>query len=240
MTNEMMDLEELARYLRRDAREVHRLAKRGHLPGQKVAGKWRFARAEINHWLEMQMSGLTDEQLTDLEVGHAGEEHEPLLADLLSTDCMAVPLASSSRISILKELIRLAEQSWQVYDPTALFEAVQKREEMATTALEEGVAIPHPRRPQSSILGDSVVAYGRTAHPIPFGAPDGILTDIFFLVCCRDERTHLRILARLSRLFRQPDFLNNLRQAESVQESWHLIHDAEATCVSRSTPDELA
>lgn len=233
MTNEMMDLEELARYLRRDAREVHKLAKRGHLPGQKVAGKWRFARAEINHWLETQLSGLTEEQLSDLEEEHKGSEEEPQIADLLSPDCMAVPLKSSSRTSVLKELVSLAEQSWQVYDPTALFEAIRQREEMASTALAEGVAIPHPRRPQSSILGESLLAYGRTGHGIPFAAPDGILTDIFFLVCCRDERTHLRVLARLSRLFRRPGFLDGLRAAESVQESWHLIRDAESELGAR-------
>jgi len=228
MMNEMMDLEELARYLQRDAREVHKLANRGHLPGQKVAGKWRFARAEINHWLETQMPELTEQQLTALENSHAGdEEQEPFIAELLSADCMAVPLSSSSRTSVLKELVSLAEQSWQVYDPAALFEAVRQREELASTALDEGVAIPHARRPQASILGESLIAYGRTAHGIPFGAPRGILTDIFFLVCCRDERTHLRVLARLSRLIRRPGFLDALREAQTVQETLHVISDAE-------------
>ena len=55
MGNEMMDLEQLASYLQRDVREVSKLASRGHLPGQKVGGQWRFASAEINHWIETQM-----------------------------------------------------------------------------------------------------------------------------------------------------------------------------------------
>ncbi len=231
--SEMMDVEELAKYLQRDARELHKLADRGHLPGQKVAGKWRFARAEINHWIETQMPELTEQQLTDLESHHAGhEEDEPLIAELLSPDCMAVPLTSSSRTSVLKELVRLAEQSFQVYDPDALFEALRQREELQTTALDEGVAIPHPRRPQASILGDHVMAYGRTAHGIPFGGPRGLLTDIFFLVCCRDERTHLRVLARLSRLIRRPGFVDALRAADSVQQTWHQIRDAEAELIA--------
>jgi PTS system nitrogen regulatory IIA component len=138
-----------------------------------------------------------------------------------------VPLAASTRASVLKELVRLAEQSGQVYDPDAILTAIRQREEMGTTALESGVAIPHPRRPLPNALGESVLAYGRTASGIPFGAAHGSLTDVFFLVCCRDEATHLRVLARLSRLLLQPGFLDDLRGAESAAESRALIEAAE-------------
>ncbi len=67
MGSDMMDMEQLAAYLQRDVREVGKLASRGHLPGHKVGGQWRFARAEINHWIETQMHALTEKQLTSLE-----------------------------------------------------------------------------------------------------------------------------------------------------------------------------
>src|ERR1700686_3827781 len=133
MGSDVMDVDQLAAYLRRDAREVGKLASRGRLPGHKVGGEWRFARAEINHWLESQMHGYTDEQLTALESGHGREE--PLIAALLSPACVAVPLAASTRASVLKELVKLAEESWEIYDPEAILEAVRAREEMASTAL---------------------------------------------------------------------------------------------------------
>jgi PTS system nitrogen regulatory IIA component len=76
-------------------------------------------------------------------------------------------------------------------------------------------------------LGESLVAYARTSSGIPFGAPLGGLTDVFFLVCCRDDRTHLRVLARLTRLFLRPDFLDDLRAAETPAESWEKITAAE-------------
>jgi PTS system nitrogen regulatory IIA component len=53
------------------------------------------------------------------------------------------------------------------------------------------------------------------------------LTDIFFLVCCRDDRTHLHVLARLSRLLLRPDFVDELRARETPQETWQLIAAAE-------------
>jgi PTS system nitrogen regulatory IIA component len=229
MSNEMMDLEQVADYLQRDQREVSKLANRGHLPGRKVAGEWRFARAEINYWIETQLPAYTEEQLHALEtrdVPTPGEE--PLLAELLAKESVAVPLLAATRASVLKELVRLAEQSWQVYDPAVILEAIRQREEMGTTALENGVALPHPRRPLASALGESVIAYGRTASGIPFGAARGELTDIFFLVCCRDESTHLRILARLSRLLLRPGFLDELRAAATPEETWSLIAEAES------------
>ncbi len=228
MGSDMMDVEQLAAYLQRDVREVGKLANRGHLPGHKVGGQWRFARAEINQWIETQMSTLTEKELTHLESSAAhGIDGEPLLAGLLSEASIAVPLSASTRASVLKELVVLAEQTWQVYDPEAILDAVRQREEIVSTALPSGVAVPHPRRPLPAALGESVMAYARTASGIPFGAPHGGLTDLFFLVCCRDDRTHLRVLARLTRLFLRPGFLDELRAAETPAESLDKIVAAE-------------
>ena len=228
MGNDMMDMEELAAYLRRDVREVGKLASRGHLPGQKVGGQWRFARAEINHWLETQLSTYSDEQLAALETtATRSEDQGLLLGEYLSESSVAVPLPASTRVSVLNELVKLAEQSWQVYDAEALLNAIRAREEMSSTALPGGVAIPHPHRPLPAALGEAVVAYGRTLSGIPFGGPQGAMSDIFFLVCCRDDRTHLRVLARLSRLIMRPDFLSELREAETATESHALIVQAE-------------
>jgi PTS system nitrogen regulatory IIA component len=232
MGNEMMDLEQLAVYLQRDLREVSKLANRGHLPGHKVSGHWRFAKAEINHWIETQMHFYTDKQLTDLEKGpDAVAGQEPVITSLLSEESTAVPLAASTRDSVLRELVALAERSWLVYDPEAVLTAVRQREEMASTALGNGVAIPHPRRPLPAALGESVLAYGRTTSGIPFGGARGNLTDIFFLVCCRDDRTHLRVLARLSRLLLRPGLVEDLRVAETPAATWQVLAAAEADLV---------
>ena len=224
MGSEMMDMDQLAAYLRRDVREVGKLASRGHLPGHKVGGKWRFARAEINHWIETQLPEYSTEQLTALE---RHSERPLLLTDLLSEVSVAVPLQASTKASVLRELVALAEQSWQVYDAPAVLEAIRGREELSSTALPVGVAIPHPRRPLPAALGDAVMAYGRTGSGIPFGADRGGLTDIFFLVCCRDDGTHLQVLARLTRMFQRPGFLDELRAAETPGETLERIAAAE-------------
>ncbi len=227
---ETMDIGQLAAYLRKDVREVGKLASRGHLPGRKVGGEWRFARAEINHWLESRIHEYSEEQLSALEEAHGpatGADSGPLLANVLSEATVAIPLPATTRASVLKELVVLAEQSWQLYDPEAVLEAVRQREEMASTALPSGVAIPHPHRPLAAALGESVVAFGRIGRGIPFGAPQGGLTDLFFLVCCQDDRTHLAVLARLTRLLIRPGFLDALREVETASEAYAAIVGAE-------------
>lgn len=230
MDNEIMDLEQLAVYLHRDLREVSKLANRGYLPGKKVGGAWRFASSEINHWIETQMHAFTEAELQALERRGGGVcvATEPLVSSMLSEGTVAVPLAASTKASLLTELVGLAEQSWQIYDSDALHAAIKQREAMGTTALPSGVAIPHPHRPLSDkAQGDAVVAFARTTRGIPFGAPDGGLTDLFFLVSCRDATTHLRVLARLSRMLLRPGFFDELRATETVQEALQLIERTE-------------
>jgi PTS system nitrogen regulatory IIA component len=228
MSQEMMDVDQLATFLQRDARELQKWASRGYLPAHKVSGQYRFHPAEINHWLETQMHAYTEQELSRLEQGAAGQgpEQLPLITTMLSETTIAVPLVASTKASVLKELVKVAEQSWQVYEPEAVLAAIRQREDLGTTALESGIAIPHPRRPLANALGESVMAFGRT-QPLPFGAPHGGLTDLFFLVLCRDDRTHLRVLARLSRLLLRPGFMEELRAAETPAAAFQIIETAE-------------
>ena len=97
-------------------------------------------------------------------------------------------------------------------------EAVRTRENLHPTALESGIALLHPRRPLPQILAQPLLAFGRTYQGLPFGAAGGQLTDLFFLICSVDDASHLRTLARLSRLIGSPGFLEVLRFSESPSE----------------------
>src|SRR5690242_3259453 len=108
MGSDMMTLDQLASYLQRDARELHKLANRGHLPGHKVSGDWRFARAEIDHWIETQLPTFTEQQLTAVETqGAADPDQQPLVTKFLTPATIAVPLPATTRASVLRELVRL-------------------------------------------------------------------------------------------------------------------------------------
>ena len=72
------------------------------------------------------------------------------------------------------------------------------------------------------------IVLARTAQPLPFGSPDGTVTDIFFLMCCQDDRIHLHVLARVCMMCRHTHLLRDLRaQARRTEPKKHRLAGAE-------------
>lgn len=229
MSQELFSLEELARHLGRDRREIERLANRGRIPGRKTDAGWIFHEREITQWLERELREYTDPELKAFEESFHSEEtrREVPVGSLLRLDTVQVLLDGRTKRSVLEGLVEVAGRTYHVWEPAKVLSALQEREEVLSTAFAEGVAIPHPRNPLPQCLGGSVVAFGRTANGIPFGGPDGGLTDLFFLVLCRDSRTHLQVLARLGRMIRYPGLVAGLRDAADSTTAYELIRDAD-------------
>lgn len=218
------DLDSLARYLHVTPAQVQKLAERGTLPGRKVGGGWRFPRAEIHHWLEERIGAADDKDLAVVEGvldGAQAQSEEPRvsIADLIPASAIALPLAARTKSSVITAMVDLAAGTGLLWDPEKMTAAVREREKLHPTALENGVALLHPRRPLAQILAEPLVALGITQQGIPFGEIHGRLTDVFFLICSVDDAGHLRILARLSRLIAAEGCLDELRGAGGAAEA---------------------
>ncbi|MDG1875050.1 MAG: PTS sugar transporter subunit IIA [Mariniblastus sp.] len=231
MAEEDFDIMSLAAYLHLNPEQVRKMADRNKLPGRRVSGKWRFSRPEIHQWFEKRI-GLSDEQEL-VEVDKVLERNqtatnEPVrIPELLSIDNIYVPFLARTKSSVIKQICDLTGQTGRLWDPSKMSEAIKSREELHPTALGNGVALLHPRRPMPTILGDPFLALGVTTSGIPFGGPRGCLTDLFFLIGSTDESFHLRVLARLSRLIQQPDLLDNIRSAETPSATWQTIQEVD-------------
>lgn len=230
MSHEFLSLDELAAHLGRDKRELEKLVNRGRIPGHRSEGNWKFHPSEIRMWLEQEMRGYSTEELAVVEESQRPAEHHDDASPLtgaLHPETVQVPLEARTRHSVLESLLEVAGRTWQVWEPAALLAAILEREAVLSTGFENGVAIPHPRNPLPQAVGASIVAYGRTFSGIPFGAPRRSLTDIFFLVLCRDSKMHLAVLARLGRLLQAPGFLDELRAAPDSPTSYAVIRAAD-------------
>ena len=230
MSREFLNLDEVADWLGRDRRTVEKLVQRGILPGRRIAGEWRFHPAEITHWAEQDLRTLDATELANFENSQKSPEldQQAPLKTLLHAETCEIQLDAGTKPAVLQALIEVAGRTWQIWDPAAVLSAVREREQVMSTGFENGVAIPHPRNPLPDVLGQSLVAFGRTSSGIPFGAPKRTLSDLFFLVLARDARTHLQILARLGRLLQTPDFLDQLRHAGSGTEVCQLLLQADS------------
>jgi len=225
MSHEVFTLEELAQHLGRDRREIEKLANRGRLPGRKVDSAWQFHQPEITRWLEKEMREYSPAELRVLERSQKSEEVCDSLpvSSILHPETVQVPLEARTRRSTLESLVEVAGRTFQVWSPSEILNAVQQREEIFSTAYAGGVAIPHPRNPLPDAHGESILAFGRTLSGIPFGSGQGELTDLFFLVLCRDSRSHLAILARLGRMLQLDDFVDELREKQDSMAAYDLI-----------------
>ncbi|MCA9060738.1 MAG: PTS sugar transporter subunit IIA [Planctomycetaceae bacterium] len=230
MSRDYYTLDELVLKLGRERRQVEKMVSRGLIPGRRVGGEWRFNEIELTQWLEQELRAFGETDLAQLEQQQQQSTELCRLTpvtSLLSVETWEVPLDAGTKPSVLQSLIEVAGRSWHVWDPAAILRAVKDREDVMSTGFDNGVAIPHPRNPQPEAIGQSVIAFGRTLSGIPFGAPSRVLTDIFFLVLARDSATHLQILARLGRMMQLPDFVSNLREAETSGVAYDVIAAAD-------------
>jgi PTS system nitrogen regulatory IIA component len=233
-----MTVKELARMMGADARRLERMAERGEIPCQKVGGQLRFNRAEITEWLQQNMATMDGNHLAEMDAGIGAQRQssqgEAIVSSMLRPEAVVTQLKSRGKNSLLRELVALAGQTGLVYDEQALLEAVVAREEMCSTAVEGGIAIPHPRRPLPYDLVEPVLVVGRTGHGLVFGAPDGLLTDLFFLTASQDDRHHLQVLARLCRILNDEKTPERLRAAESAEEMIDLLKHRELEVLAQS------
>jgi PTS system nitrogen regulatory IIA component len=225
MDYKTFNLDELAIHLGRDRRELEKLVQRGSIPGRKVGGQWQFNSTEVTQWLEQEIRGYSNQELAVVEGAQQSPEVDSGIpvSSLLKPETVQVPLEARTKRSVLEGLVEVAGRTWQIWEPAAVLQAVQAREEVLSTGFESGVAIPHPRTPLPDALGESLVAFGRTLSGIPFGAPKRSLTDMFFLVLARESRTHLLVLARLGRILQLPGFIDALREAPDSRSAYDVI-----------------
>jgi len=230
MPHGFMNIQALAKFLGLDPRRAERMAQRGQIPGQKVGGQLRFNRAEITEWMQQQMPNLKNKHLEEMDAkisAHRQLEDELFLSSMLKVEAISLALPARTKNSALKELVALAQDTDLLYDGEALLEALTKREELCSTALDGGIALPHPRRPLPYTVVEPILVIGITGQGIGFGSPDGGLTDLFFMTCSQDDHHHLHVLARLCRIFSDGKLASAIRFAETADEVVELLRERE-------------
>jgi PTS system nitrogen regulatory IIA component len=112
-------------------------------------------------------------------------------------------------------------------DREVLAKVLLERERLASTAIGEGVAIPHGKL---DAVGKLVACVGRAVEGVDFDSMDGRPTHLFFVLVAPENSTgvHLKALARISRLFKDPEFRTRLMQAKDAQEIFRVIADEDA------------
>lgn len=143
------------------------------------------------------------------------------LADMLAKDGVVHELKTDDKKDALRQLAAKAAAATDV-DEHAIFTALIQRERLSSTSLGRGIAIPHVKLPGIQAI---TCLFARLDHPIPFESHDGEPVDLLFFLLAPEHAggDHLKALARISRLVRDPATLEALRSAKDSDALYRIL-----------------
>ncbi|HSH69075.1 MAG TPA: PTS sugar transporter subunit IIA [Deferrisomatales bacterium] len=144
------------------------------------------------------------------------------LLDFLQKDAIAPTLAATDKAGVLAELAQVLVATGKVASAPAAVQVLQEREKLGSTGIGEGIAIPHGKIKE---LDQVVAVFGRSTSGVEFDSMDGAPVHLFFLLMAPENSasTHLKALARISRLLKDRSFREELLQAASRDDLFEII-----------------
>jgi nitrogen PTS system EIIA component len=236
-----LGLEEVAHYLHLSPEDIVRLVKQQDIPCERHGARLVFRKVEIDAWVLPRILGLERRRLAEYHQRTSRDARpflpgQAVLPELIRPEFIAPALPAKTKASVLREACALAVKTGRVCDPAGLLAGLEAREALCSTGLPGGLALLHTRQPEAYLFESAILVLGRTPQPVPFGAPDGKRTDLFFLLGCPDDRLHLHLLARLCLMTQQTQLLAGLRQAPDAQAMCQSLLNAESEVLKAVHP----
>jgi PTS system nitrogen regulatory IIA component len=149
------------------------------------------------------------------------------IVDLIKRDMVVPALKATDKRGILEELATYMAGHHPRIDRAMLSKVLIEREQLASTAIGEGVAIPHGKL---GAVGEIVACLGRAPQGVEFDSMDGQPTYLFFVLVAPESSTgaHLKALARISRVFKDSEFRRRLLAAPDSESMYHVVADEDA------------
>lgn len=148
------------------------------------------------------------------------------LTRLLTEDTIEISLKHKEKGAVIEELLELAIKSGNINDRMKALDDVMKREEMMSTGLEKGIAVPHAK---TDAADDLSLALGISREGIDFDSADGKSSHLFFLLLAPVDAAgpNIKVLAEIARLSKEANLYKKIINANSSKEVLELIADIE-------------
>ncbi|HXR09255.1 MAG TPA: PTS sugar transporter subunit IIA, partial [Candidatus Acidoferrales bacterium] len=162
----MLDLDGVANYLHLTPADIERRVKNREIPFEKRGDRVVFRKSEIDAWASQRILGLPGERLADYhqETTRFTRKilpQESILPEMLEAGAVASAMTSKTKASVLRDLVALAEKTGRLNDPQSLLASLEAREELCSTAVPGGFALPHPRSHDPYLFETSFMVVGR-------------------------------------------------------------------------------
>lgn len=149
-------------------------------------------------------------------------------ADFISKDAIRTQLAADDKEGVIREMATALLEANQIAEEQfdSIVEAVLKREELGSTGIGRGVAVPHTKHPTVDKLCGAVAV---SEAGVDFDSLDGDKVHLLFLLVSPPDRPgdHLRALENISRQLRDDSFCSFLKQSKTADDIWQLLEEAD-------------
>lgn len=144
--------------------------------------------------------------------------------DFLDKSTIVLDLKSTVKADAINEMGEVLKSAGKVADASPIINALMEREKLGSTGIGQGVAIPHAK---SDSLSSMIGALGLSRKGVEFGALDGEPVHVIFLLASPPDSagTHLKVLARISRLLKDKFFRQAIKEAKNVEEIQKIIQE---------------
>ena len=205
----LMKASEVATLLNNDESTILKWIKKKKLPATLVNGSFRINRVDLLEWATEHGIKVPPELFAAAEA----DLHYPTLSEALEAGGVHCGVPGADKLEVLRSVVNLLKLPPQM-DPEFLLQVLLAREALGTTAIGDGIAIPHVRNP---ILLQNRPAPAITlcflANPIDFGALDGEPVRMLFMLTSPTVKVHLHLLSRLAYALHDPQFRATLTLA---------------------------
>ncbi|MBO7582671.1 MAG: PTS sugar transporter subunit IIA [Treponema sp.] len=212
MTDDILTIEEVAKYLRVSDRTVYDWAQKGEIPAGKIGTVWRFKKSEVENWVNAKLSSSSLSQ-NDTEVQ---------IKNILSPDRI-VFLNHSTKHDAIVQLSDVLSTAPQIKNAQELTAEILKREELMSTAIGKGIAIPHVRL---SSVTDLVMAVGVCKKPISdYQTIDDEPVNLLFMIAAayNQHSLYLKTISHFCGKLKQEGLHENIINAKDAQEVFSLL-----------------
>ena len=213
MEDDILTIEEVAKYLRVSDRTVYDWAQKGEIPAGKIGTVWRFKKSEVENWVNERLSSSSNTKRTDASVQ---------VKNILSPD-RVVFITQSAKRDALTELANVLADAPQVKRGDELLSEILKREELMSPAVGRGIAIPHVRL---SSVTDLVMAVGVCRTPLSdFQTVDDKPVNLLIMIAAayNQHTYYLQTISYFSAKLKSQELRDAIANAATEKEVYELL-----------------
>ena len=232
-----LSVRDAARILNVSEKTIYRWIGQGSLPAYRVNEQYRFHRAELLEWATSRRINVSPEIFQEPETNAAPL---PGIADSLQAGGIFYRVGGSDRESVLRSIVEIMRLPDAV-DRDFLVKVLLAREDLGSTGIGDGIAIPHVRNPIVLHVATPTITLCFLERPVDFRAIDGKPVCALFTLVSPTVRAHLHLLSRLAFVLRDPTAKGLIERQASRDEILARVREVEGSLRdSAAAPAEKA